>query len=485
MLTLSRLQAGAKIADLKHHYDALFETMPEGFAYFRAIRDDQNIPVDFQYIKVNTPFERLTGLSRVQGKRVSDIPHDLARDHPDLFATYRRVARTGKDDTITITPGTITLSVSVYPSQDGYFLAVFNNITGKARSEHALKVDKTRFEKIITHLPIPLFNVIEGGVIREMNSRFIQTFGYSHLEIPTLHAFWEKVFPDEMYRQWVKHTWQTAVRAAKESEREILPAEYTITCQNGDLRVVELSGIAIEKNLLVTFVDVTERRHAEEAVREANQKLRFLTGITRHDIFNQLNAMYLYLDMALEETELDLVHDYVRRVQNAGKRIEAIIGFTREFEHFGTDSSGWQNINAIIEAAKTEVPSGIITISSIIPDDLEIYADPIIRKVFTTFFDNAIRHGGKEISQVILSAEFGETTLTIISEDDGAGVAAAEKEKIFQNGFGKNTGIGLFLSREILAINDLSIIETGTEGTGARFEISVPAGKFRSRKTTP
>ena len=60
-----------------------------------------------------------------------------------------------------------------------------------------------------------------------------------------------------------------------------------------------------------------------------------------------------------------------------------------------------------------------------------------------------------------------------------------DEEKIFQNGFGKNTGIGLFLSREILAINDLSITETGTEGTGARFEISVPAGKFRSRTTTP
>lgn len=54
-----------------------------------------------------------------------------------------------------------------------------------------------------------------------------------------------------------------------------------------------------------------------------------------------------------------------------------------------------------------------------------------------------------------------------------------EKEKIFNQGYGKNTGLGLFLSREILALTGMTIRETGTPGKGARFEILVPIGAYR------
>jgi hypothetical protein len=48
------------------------------------------------------------------------------------------------------------------------------------------------------------------------------------------------------------------------------------------------------------------------------------------------------------------------------------------------------------------------------------------------------------------------------------------KESIFTRRSGKDHGFGLFLSREILAINDVSIIEAGKPGKGAKFIISLP-----------
>jgi len=92
--------------------------------------------------------------------------------------------------------------------------------------------------------------------------------------------------------------------------------------------------------------------------------------------------------------------------------------------------------------------------------------------------ENAIRHGGK-IRNIRFSLPDLEDTLTITCEDDGVGIPSEEKEYIFDHGFGKNTGIGLFLAREILSITGLSIRECGEPGKGARFEILVPAGKFR------
>jgi signal transduction histidine kinase len=67
----------------------------------------------------------------------------------------------------------------------------------------------------------------------------------------------------------------------------------------------------------------------------------------------------------------------------------------------------------------------------------------------------------------------------IICEDDGNGVAAVNKSKIFERGYGEHTGFGLFLSREILGITGFSIEETGIPGKGARFEIFIPEGSFK------
>ncbi|MDD1725053.1 MAG: ATP-binding protein, partial [Methanospirillum sp.] len=63
--------------------------------------------------------------------------------------------------------------------------------------------------------------------------------------------------------------------------------------------------------------------------------------------------------------------------------------------------------------------------------------------------------------------------------DDGDGIPLEEKDLIFGHGYGKNTGVGLFLTREILSITGLSIRECGEPGKGARFEILVPPGKYR------
>jgi len=67
----------------------------------------------------------------------------------------------------------------------------------------------------------------------------------------------------------------------------------------------------------------------------------------------------------------------------------------------------------------------------------------------------------------------------IVCEDDGEGIPVEEREKVFEWGFGKNTGLGLFLSREILDITGITIKETGEPGTGARFELTVPKGAWR------
>ena len=107
-----------------------------------------------------------------------------------------------------------------------------------------------------------------------------------------------------------------------------------------------------------------------------------------------------------------------------------------------------------------------------------MFADPLIVKVFYNLMDNAVRYGGK-ITTIWFSVKERGGDQILICEDDGEGVVADEKVKIFERGFGKNTGMGLALSREILDITGIAIKETGEPGKGARFEMTVPGGMWR------
>lgn len=224
--------------------------------------------------------------------------------------------------------------------------------------------------------------------------------------------------------------------------------------------------------------DLTERKRYEEALHEANQKLRLLTSLTRHDVLNQLAVVKGCYVLALEESDPDLVRDYISRAKQAEGRIEKMMEFSREYESFTSASSDWQSVFQIVELVRNEVFLGDVQVENNIPADLEIYADPIIRKVFHTLLENAVRHG-RTVTRVIFSSQSESGVLNLICRDDGSGIPAEEKERIFDHGFGTHTGIGLFLSREILSISGLSIRETGEPGTGAQFEILVPNGKYR------
>jgi signal transduction histidine kinase len=92
--------------------------------------------------------------------------------------------------------------------------------------------------------------------------------------------------------------------------------------------------------------------------------------------------------------------------------------------------------------------------------------------------DNAVRYGDT-IKNIRFFVENRNGDRIIVCEDDGVGVPESEKEKIFLRGFGKNTGLGLALTQEILEITGISIEETGEPGKGARFEIVVPKGMWR------
>ncbi|MFH0966285.1 MAG: hybrid sensor histidine kinase/response regulator [Methanobacteriota archaeon] len=224
-----------------------------------------------------------------------------------------------------------------------------------------------------------------------------------------------------------------------------------------------------------------ERQRAESALGMANNKLQLMASITRHDLLNQLNSLQGYLDLALTDRTVDPENAWIF-VEKAFKIVDQTVDtvkFTDEYQNIGVNNPIWQDIRVLVQNSVRHTSLDEIRIENLFPEMIEVYADPLIEKVFSNLIENSVKYGKKNtVIRFRLIEDAGSYIL--ICEDDGIGVPPHEKEKIFTYQYGKNTGLGLFLSREILAITGITICETGIEHEGARFEISCPVGTIRS-----
>lgn len=260
------------------------------------------------------------------------------------------------------------------------------------------------------------------------------------------------------------------------------PYDIEIIAPSGERRWVETRATMLryrEKPATLTVLtDITERKRAEVALRQANKNLNILSGITRHDINNQLQALNSYVELLHMKMPDTPFEDYFSRIMEACSQITSMIRFTKEYEEIGIHAAVWQDLRALVDSAGTGAVHGEVTLKNEIPSDVEVFADPLIVKIFFNLIDNALRHGGR-ISTIRFSFETYNGNGIMVCEDDGGGVAGVEKERIFDRGFGKNTGFGLAISRDILDITGIMIKETGEPGKGARFEIIVPKEVYR------
>jgi PAS domain S-box-containing protein len=223
--------------------------------------------------------------------------------------------------------------------------------------------------------------------------------------------------------------------------------------------------------------DITERKRIEEALRVANARLGLLSSITRHDLANKLTAIEGYVGLALREKEPDKARTYLSKCQMASGAARSLIQFTREYEGLESLAPDWCAVDELFRRA-----AGQLNLEGVGLDvsvgGLRVYGDAMLEKVFLNLMDNSLRHGGN-VSRISLACQDRGDCLVLAYQDNGAGVPAEEKARIFDRGYGKNTGLGLSLVKGILAITGIEITETGEPGKGARFEMTVPGGAYR------
>lgn len=333
-----------------------------------------------------------------------------------------------------------------------------------------------RYQRLFENVGIAMAVVEVDGTLSLVNSRFGQILGYSREEIEGKVNFLEFSVPEERERirnyhiirrmnQPVPDRYETR---ALRKDGEVIDVVYTVHLLPGT------------QQSIVSIRDITSQKRAETALRLANTKLNILANLSRHDILNQLTVLGNYIELSENMTKDPRILEYLKREAEVTDSITHIISFTKDYQELGVQSPVWQNLGETILRATRNLRTGDIGIHIHIREEIEVYADLLLERVFYNLMDNSLKYGKTLTSITFTFHEDGKRGV-IVCEDDGVGIPSEEKENIFLQKYFKHTGLGMYLSREVLAITGITIKETGRPGNGARFEITVPETVWRYR----
>ncbi|MDW5563581.1 MAG: hybrid sensor histidine kinase/response regulator [Methanomassiliicoccus sp.] len=227
-----------------------------------------------------------------------------------------------------------------------------------------------------------------------------------------------------------------------------------------------------EPGYFVTILtDLTGQKKLEEELTISKRKLSLMGSITMHDLMNQLTILYGYLDIARSKKDTDSMRDYIAKASVSGEKMRKAMQFSQDYLRMGEQSPEWFFAHEAVAKGIAEAQMGE---AAVIIDlkGLEIYADPLIHKVFHNLGFNAVRHGNA--SEIRFTYEMRGEDLVIVCLDNGSGIRPEKRREMFDDRFGH----GLYLVREILGITGMTIRETAP-AQGALFEILVPRGRYR------
>jgi len=450
------------------------------------------LSTDMRIADLNPAAERLFGGSaRIRiGQNIADVAGSWPEFSTFCFSSDGRTEITKQDtEDNRIFDARMDLLYSPKGVTEGR-LILLTDITTQKRLEQKIRRSEERWRSIVDGAPFPIvITSVADNRILLVNQRTIRQFNLSYGDLIGRNT--EEFYADKETRKLLITTLQT--------KDELDDIEMKMHAGDGrefwvyaSVRKIQYMG---KEAFYISFADFTQRKNLEDtltkknrelelvtfSLTETNKKLNLLSSITRHDILNMIQVISAISGVILVETKEPDLEKKIKMIADAGKSIQTLIEFTREYENLGQTAPIWQEISQTLRSRSiTRLLSGITLIT---PDrPVEISADPMLSKVFFNLVENSIRHGGG-ISTIRVSSEVLGDELMITYEDDGKGIPEAEKLLIFTRGYGSNTGLGLFFIREVLEITGMTITEEGVPGEGARFVIRVPSGRYRFTST--
>ncbi|NTV13034.1 MAG: PAS domain-containing protein [Desulfobulbaceae bacterium] len=190
------------------------------------------------------------------------------------------------------------------------------DITARKQGEDKLRNSEETLRTVLEASPLPISSADPTGHIEFWNRQASELFGYAQGQIPTVEEWFARAYPDPHYRQEVSARWGAAIVEARAADGVLKPSEYKITCNDGTIRTVEIFGAVANERIVVIFNDITDRKRAEEKLRESQEKYRYIVenapmGIYSRELWGKYNFVNPFLVRQFEcATEEEFLEKY-------------------------------------------------------------------------------------------------------------------------------------------------------------------------------
>ncbi len=232
-------------------------------------------------------------------RELSEIFETLIRKHEPTVNENYVVAKNG-DEMLMEWHGR-----SIF-NKDGkflYFIGMGINITERRKAEKELQREKEKLAMILESTPHGIALVDDEDNYIYLNPFYTKITGYTLEDIPSKSVWFEKAYPDKIYRKLVTQTWNTDISCEGLGELR----EFKVTCKNGDVKHIEFRTSFFNNQKIMVLTDVTLKKASEEMIRDRNrlQGALELSGAICHEMTQPLMSALGYFDLML----MDMTED--------------------------------------------------------------------------------------------------------------------------------------------------------------------------------
>ena len=388
-----------------------------------------------------------------------------------------------------------------------------------------LQESNDRFWKMVTRFPIALgiYSPSSGKVIY-LNKKFTEVFGYTIEDLSTVKLWFEKAYPDPVYREEVLNLWKQRIELVVEKDFEVENFEYRVTCKNQQEKIVEIGSVASGDYVLSVFDDITQRKQAEndlkayqehledvveqrtvelviakEQAEAANRAKSVFLANMSHELRTPLNSVIGFSRLMELDEELNKQQQRnVEIINRSGKHLLTLINDILELtkiedgkvELTKASISLSQMLNEIMEMLRPRAEQSDISLTvelKQIPEYVETDVTKL-RQVLINLVSNAIKFTFKGKVEISLQGEIKGRNASICFQvtDTGIGISQKNQALLFEpfvqieSGMElSGTGLGLAISRQYIEMLGGKLQVESEEGKGSKFyfELTLPVSE--------
>ncbi|MBA3034211.1 MAG: response regulator [Gammaproteobacteria bacterium] len=409
----------------------------------------------------------------------------------------------------------------------------------RRKAESDLQESEAKLSAIIDASPVAMAVSDEHQNVTFLNRKFIETFGYTPADIPTLAEWWQRAYPDPDYRQQVAAEWRAGLVSAQQAGVKPSPFEFNVTAKDGSEHLIHFNLEPMGTATLVTVSDLTERKQADDKIRELHEALRghvtdlerrvaertrqldaarlqaeaasaakssFLANMS-HEIRTPMNAILGLTYLLLRADPRPEQRDKLARIDSSSRHLLAIISDILDLAKIESGKLQIERADFHIAGLLENVRSLILdaaqakgVVVHVDTDDVPLWlnGDPTrLRQALLNFAANAVKF--TERGSIWLRARLLEDspeglTLRFEVQDTGIGIAANELARLFQpfeqadasttRKYG-GTGLGLAITRRLAELMGGEVGVDSAPGQGSTFWLVIRLDHGRGIESLP